>query len=82
MISPELLAILCCPESHQELRLAPPELVTKLNQEIAAGKVRNVGGAVLKESIDGGLIRADEKVLYPIRQQIPVLLIDEGIPLS
>jgi len=81
MISPELLAILCCPESHQELELAPPELITKLNQDIATGKIQNVGGALLKEAIDGGLIRADRKVLYPIRRKIPVLLIDEGIQL-
>jgi uncharacterized protein YbaR (Trm112 family) len=82
MISPELLAILCCPESHQALEWAEPELIKRLNEEIASGKLRNRGGAVLEGAIDAGLIRADRKVLYPIRRQIPVLLIDEGIPLS
>jgi uncharacterized protein YbaR (Trm112 family) len=30
----------------------------------------------------GGLVRADNKILYPIREDIPVMLIDEGIPLE
>jgi len=28
------------------------------------------------------LIRADRKILYPIRDNIPVMLIEEGIPLE
>ena len=34
------------------------------------------------EPIDGGLIREDGKILFPIRQDIPVMLIDQGIPLG
>jgi uncharacterized protein YbaR (Trm112 family) len=33
------------------------------------------------EQIEGGLLRADGKVLYPVRSHIPVMLIDEAIPL-
>jgi uncharacterized protein len=32
--------------------------------------------------LDGGLIRSDRKILYPIRDHIPVMLIEEGIPLD
>jgi uncharacterized protein len=28
------------------------------------------------------LIRPDQKILYPIREGIPVMLIEEGIPLD
>jgi uncharacterized protein len=28
------------------------------------------------------LIRADRQILYPIREDIPVMLIEEGIPLE
>jgi uncharacterized protein YbaR (Trm112 family) len=42
----------------------------------------NVGGSAVTEPIDGGLVRADEAILYPIRDRIPILLIDEGIPLA
>jgi uncharacterized protein len=81
-LSPELLQILCCPENHQALALADAALVQQLNTKIVAGTVRNRGGQTVSEKIDGGLIRADGRMLYPIRQGIPVLLIDEAIPLT
>ena len=82
MITPDLLKILCCPETHQEVRLAEPAVIAKLNSEIAAGSLKNRGGQPVQETIDAGLIRADGKLLYPIRRDIPVMLVDEGIPLT
>ena len=82
MIDPELLKILCCPETHQEVRLAEPAVIDKLNGQIAAGAVTNRAGQPVREKIDGGLIRADGRFLYPIRRNIPVLLAEEGIPLT
>ena len=82
MIDSELLKILCCPETHQGISLADPSLVEKLNQQIAAGKLQNRAGQPLTERIDGGLVRDDGKFVYPIRQDIPVMLIDEAIPLA
>ena len=81
-IDSELLKILCCPETHQLLRLAEPPLIDQLNGKIAAASLQNRGGQPVKEKIDGGLVRADGKFLYPIRQNIPVMLIDEAIPLA
>ena len=82
MMDPDLLKILCCPETHQELRLAEPGVIDKLNQQIAAGALKNCAGQVVEERIDGGLVRTDGKILYPIRGKIPVMLVDEGIPLA
>lgn len=82
MIDADLLKILCCPETHQEVRLAEPVVVERLNQQIAAGAVKNRAGELVQEKLDGGLIRADGKVLYPIRGKIPVMLVDEGISLA
>jgi len=82
MIDSELLKILCCPETHQELRLADSVLIERLNQQIAAGTVRNRGGKPVSEKVDGGLGCVDGKFLYPIRHDIPVMLVDEAIPLS
>jgi len=82
MIDPELLKILCCPETHQDLRLAEPPVIEKLNQQVSAGALKNRAGQLVQEKLDGGLIRADGKVLYPIRRNLPVLLVDEGIPLA
>jgi uncharacterized protein YbaR (Trm112 family) len=82
MIDAELLKIMCCPETHQELRLAEPAVIEKLNGQVAAGALKNRAGQPVQEKIEGGLIRADGKVLYPIRRNIPVMLVDEGIPLA
>jgi uncharacterized protein YbaR (Trm112 family) len=82
MIEPDLLQILCCPETHQEVRLAEPAVIDGLNQQIAACALRNRAGQLVQEKIEGGLVRADGKVLYPIRRNIPVMLVDEGIPLE
>ncbi len=82
MIDAELLKILCCPETQQPVRLAEAALVEKLNRVIAAGGLKNRVGQPVKESLDGGLVRADGKFLYPIHQEIPVMLVDEAIPLA
>ena len=82
MIDAELLKILCCPETHQDLRLAEPALVNQLNEQIAAGTLKNRGGQAVKEKIDDGLLRADGEFLYPIRGNIPVMLVDEALALG
>lgn len=81
MIDPELLSLLCCPETHQDLRLADAALLEQLNAQVAQGSLKNRSGKPVSEKLDGGLVRADGKFLYPVRTDIPVLLIDEGIPL-
>ena len=82
MIDPELLKILCCPETHQSLALAEASVVESLNQQIEAGQLRNRAHQPVKEKIDGGLVRVDGQFLYAIRQDIPIMLIDEAVPLA
>jgi uncharacterized protein YbaR (Trm112 family) len=82
MVDADLLRLLCCPETHQDLAVADSVLVDKLNSQIAAGTLKNRAGRIVDRKLDGGLIRADRKFLYPIRQAIPVMLIDEAIPLN
>jgi uncharacterized protein YbaR (Trm112 family) len=82
MTDPEILKILCCPETHQEVRLAEPTVIDKLNRQIAAGTLKNRAGQLVQQRLEGGLIRADGKFLYPIRHDIPAMLVDEGIPLA
>jgi len=82
MIDPELLKIMCCPETHQPIAVAEPALTEKLNRQIASGQLKNRAGQPIKEKIDGGLVREDRKFAYPIRENIPIMLIDEAIPLA
>lgn len=79
MIQKDLLEILACPETRQSLREAEPSLVERLNQEIAAGELTNVGGRAVGEPLEAALVRDDGKVAYPLRQGIPVLLSEEGL---
>ncbi len=82
IIDNELLAILCCPETKQEVSPAGEALITDLNGRIERGEIKNKAGQPVKEKLDGGLVRADKKILYPVREAIPVMLIEEGIPLE
>jgi uncharacterized protein YbaR (Trm112 family) len=81
-IDKDLLAILCCPETKQAVHLADETLIRKLNEAVRQGSLKNKAQKPVTESLDGGLIRVDRKILYPIREDIPVMLIEEGIPLE
>lgn len=78
-IDPELLEILVCPETRQPLTVAGAELLERLNAAIADGSAVTRGGEVVPEPVTEGLLREDGRVLYPIRQDIPIMLIDESI---
>ena len=81
-IDRDLLAILCCPETKLDVSLADDALINKLNDTISRGGLKNKAQKPVTELLDGGLIRSDRKILYPIREDIPVMLIEEGIPLD
>ena len=82
MISQDFVAMLRCPESRQTLELASATLVERLNKAIQDGKLRNVGGQTVERRLDGALQRSDGQVAYPIIDDIPILLMDDGIPLE
>ena len=80
-INQELIDILVCPESRQSLTLAGPEEVASINQKIAKRELVNRAGAVVTQKIEGALVREDRQFFYPIRDEIPIMLIDEAIGL-
>lgn len=77
-----LLEILVCPESKQKVSLADDDLIAKLNQAVASGKLRNRAGEPVTERFDAALVREDGQVAFPVRDDIPVMLVDEGVPLD
>ena len=81
-LSPDLLEILRCPDDRTPLKLAEPDMLEKLNAAIEAGSIKNKEGKAVSEKVDAGLLREDGKIVYPVRDDIPVLLIDEGLPVD
>ena len=73
------LELLVCPENHLPLQAAGGPLLDRLNRAIAAGGVANAGGRSVKMPIADGLIREDGHVLYPIVDEIPILLAEEAM---
>ncbi|HEY5743969.1 MAG TPA: hypothetical protein VIS99_15685 [Terrimicrobiaceae bacterium] len=67
-VDANLLELLCCPITHQCLRIAD-------EKALRAARLKS------SKLIAEGLIRADGKMLYPILHGIPLLVPEEGIPL-
>jgi uncharacterized protein YbaR (Trm112 family) len=82
MLSPQLLEILVCPETKQPVQLASQPVVDALNTRIAAGQVKTRSGNVVSEPVQALLVRRDGEIGYQVLDDIPVMLIDEGIPLA
>ena len=82
MISKELLDILICPERRTPLSIADERLLAAVNRAVAEKRLKNRAGERVEKSLDGGLVRDDRAVLYPVIDCIPIMLIDEAIPLD
>lgn len=77
-----LLTILCCPITHKGLALARADLMKKINAAIADGRLRNREGLPLSEPLKEALVTDDAKLLYPVKDGIPVLLEGESVGLE
>jgi uncharacterized protein YbaR (Trm112 family) len=82
MMNPELLEILVCPETKQGLSMADSDTLGRINEAVDAKTLQNQGGDRVKDRIEEGLVREDGKVLYPVKDDIPVMLLDEAIRLD
>jgi len=78
-IDKQLLDILCCPKTKIDVEVISVEELNRLNSKIKKGSVKNVAGDVIEEKVLEGLITVDKKTVYRIEDDIPVMLIDEGI---
>jgi uncharacterized protein YbaR (Trm112 family) len=78
-IDGKLLEILCCPVSKTPLiRLTSRRLQT-LNAAINTGDIQYVNGETVKEPLREALITEDSRVIYPVVDDIPILLEEKGI---
>lgn len=74
--------LLRCPETRQQLRELDDSKLGELNEAIRQGELLSEAGSPVEETLEGGLIREDDAVVYPIRGGVPNLLLDDRIPLS
>ena len=81
-VDPELVEILVCPDTKLNVDLAPAETVEKINLAIRENIVLNVDRQSVIGPLQDGLLREDDKIIYPVRDSIPVMLIGEGIPME
>ena len=82
MVDQDLLDILVCPENKTAVKLVDDEVLAKVNDAIQAKTLKNRGGEAVEDAVDGGLLREDGAYLYAIRDDIPIMLIDESIPMD
>lgn len=78
----KLLDLLVCPATRQPLALLDKPGLEVLNHAIAAGGVTRADDTPQTEPVREALITRDRKTLYRVDDGIPVLLIEEGIPVS
>jgi uncharacterized protein YbaR (Trm112 family) len=82
VIADQLVEMLRCPQDRSRLSRAGDELLSRINQAIAAGSLANRGGQRLEKPIDGGLVREAGDLVYPIVDDIPLMLPDEAIEMA
>ena len=78
----ELLSIICCPISKQSLSFVTREKLDELNKAINKGLIKTNEGDFLNENITDALITDDGMIIYPIKDNIPVLLENKSIHLD
>ena len=75
----KLLEILCCPVSKVPLIRLERSRLDKLNAAITAGAVQYVHGDIVEQALHEALITDDRRVIYPVVDDIPLLLEEKGI---
>lgn len=74
-----LLDILCCPTTHQSLRLLTRGELDLLNQAASAGTLVHTDGSFWNERVAAALMTRDGCRIYRIEDDIPVMLADLSI---
>ena len=78
-MNPRLLDILCCPTSKVPLRLLRADELAAVNAVLA----RQASAATTAATAwQAGLITRDRRTLYPIDDDIPVLLADAALAVA
>jgi uncharacterized protein YbaR (Trm112 family) len=79
-IDKEFLDILCCPDTKTDLKILDEEHIGEINSQISLGTVKFKDGKVVDKPLQEALITVDDKMIYRVDDEIPIMLIEKGIP--
>lgn len=78
----QFLAILRCPIEKTKLTLANTDLIDRVNRSATEGKLCYEGGSTVEDAFDELLINEASSFAYGVRDDIPSLCKELGIPLN
>ena len=81
-MAPNLLNIICCPVTREKLSIATSKQLEFINAEIANSTLKKLDGSIAEKPQSKALINATKTLLYPIEEDIPILLENEAIKLK
>ena len=81
-MDPNLLNIICCPVTREKLSIATTKQLEFINAEIANSTLKKLDGSIAEKPQSKALINATKTLLYPIEEDIPILLENEAIKLK
>lgn len=77
-----LLDIICCPVTRLPLEILDAARLDTLNAAIRNGEIQNAADEPVAGTMTEALISRDGRLVYPVRDGIPVLLAEESIQWS
>ena len=77
-----LLQILRCPETMQPVFQASSSELNEINLRIVAGEISTRAGKIQLQPLLAGLFRQDRSLLFPIIDDLPVMLLEEALVLT
>ena len=75
----KLLDIMCCPLAKLPVEILDTERLARLNTAIEAGEIKNHAADMLTEDLPEALVTRDGRLVYPVRDGVPVMLEEESI---
>jgi len=81
-LSKELLDILCCPKTKIPVEMLSDARRKELNRKIEDGTLCFADGTQVELPLKEALVTTDGKTVYRIDVDIPIMLVEKGIPLE
>ena len=81
-MDPNLLNVICCPVTREKLSIVTSKQLELINSEITKSNLTKLDGSIAEKPQFKALINATKTLLYPIEEDIPILLESEAIEIK